>query len=220
MAKICVIIPTYNEAAAIGDIVKAVKALGFDVVVIDDGSSDGTPILAKAHGAHVLINEKNQGKGACLSRGFGYCLKNGYEMVVTMDGDGQHLPWELPVFIETASHDAPGIVIGNRMAKSGAMPFVRVVTNRTMSWFISRICGQHIPDTQCGYRLLRREVLEKVSLTTSKYETESEMLIEASRHGFSIVSIPITSVYLNERSHINPFVDTLRFLRFVLKKRA
>jgi glycosyltransferase involved in cell wall biosynthesis len=216
--KTGVIIPTYNESAAIGDVVKAVRAQGLDVVVIDDGSSDGTPILAKAWGAVVLINAKNMGKGACLIKGFDYVLKNGYDSAVTMDGDGQHLPWEISLLITAADQNPKcGIVIGNRMLKRAGMPLSRVLTNKIMSWLISCISRQDIPDTQCGFRLIRRELLEKVTLTTAKYETESEILIKASRLGFCIKSVPITSVYLNERSHINPLVDTLRFLWFVVK---
>jgi glycosyltransferase involved in cell wall biosynthesis len=218
--KICVIIPTYNESAAIAGVVKAVKNQGLDVAVIDDGSSDDTATIAKKSGAIVLVNGTNMGKGACLIKGFAYCLKNDYGAVITMDGDGQHLPREISSFVEAITKNSRvGIIVGNRMATHNSMPMVRVITNTFMSWLISRICRQHIPDTQCGYRLIRRELLEKMRLKTSKFEIESEMLIEAAQHGFSIVSIPITSVYRDERSHIHPFIDTIRFFRFILKKR-
>jgi glycosyltransferase involved in cell wall biosynthesis len=219
MPKICVIIPTHNESTAIAGVVTAVKKQGLDVVVIDDGSTDGTAGLAKSCGATVLVNETNMGKGTCLIKGFAWCLKNGYDAVITMDGDGQHLPGEIAAFTAAfAANPRCGIIIGNRMATRGAMPLVRVITNKIMSRWISHICRQRIPDTQCGYRLIRRETLEKMKLKTSKFEIESEMLIESSRLGFSITSIPVTSIYHNEQSHINPFIDTIRFLRFILKK--
>ena len=220
MTKACVLIPTYNESAAIAGLVGAIKAQGLNVLVIDDGSSDGTAVLARNKGAVVLVNGKNMGKGACLIRGFSWCLRQGYELVITIDGDAQHLPAEIPLFLKAARElpDA-GIILGNRMWKRESMPLVRVITNKVMSWQISLVCRQHIPDTQCGFRLIRRRVLEKVSLNTSKFEIESEMLIKAARRGFTFASVPITSIYRNENSHINPVADTLRFIRFLWKNR-
>jgi hypothetical protein len=98
------------------------------------------------------------------------------------------------------------------------MPVVRVLTNKIMSWFISGLCKQKIPDTQCGFRLIKKEVLERLRLTTSKFEIESEILIKASRLGFKIESLPIKSVYIGEKSHINPFIDTIKFIKFIFKE--
>lgn len=221
MKKTCVLIPTYNESLAISGLVKTLIAQNLEVLVIDDGSTDATAELARQAGATVLINPRNAGKGACLVKGFNQCLAQGYDSVITMDGDGQHLPEEARLFMHEADRNQEcGIVLGNRMDSKGAMPFVRIITNSVMSWIISRICRQRIPDTQCGFRLIRRGVLEKIELKTAKYETESEMLINAARLGFRITSIPITSVYRNERSHINPFVDTIRFIAFILRNRG
>jgi hypothetical protein len=97
------------------------------------------------------------------------------------------------------------------------MPFVRVLTNRLMSLLLSLVTKQNIPDTQCGFRLVKKELLEKVNLVTSKYEMESEILIKASRRGFKIRSVPIKTIYGNEKSQINPFVDTFRFLRLLVR---
>jgi glycosyltransferase involved in cell wall biosynthesis len=220
MANVCVIIPTYNESAAIAGLVKAIRSLKLEVVVIDDGSGDNTAQLARDNGAKVLINEVNMGKGACLVKGFNYILERGYDAVVTIDGDGQHLPSEIPDFLRAAEADPGcGIIVGNRMLKRGEMPFVRVLTNKAMSAFISGICRQRIPDTQCGFRFIRRTVLEKVILKTTKYETESEILVGTARCGLRILSVPITSVYSGSKSNINPFVDTLRFIRYVFTNR-
>ena len=95
------------------------------------------------------------------------------------------------------------------------MPYVRLFTNKFMSWLISLAAGQSVPDTQCGFRLIKRGVLERIDLKTSKYETESEIIIQASRLGFKIESIPVKSIYEGEKSQINPVVDTLRFIRFI-----
>ena len=102
------------------------------------------------------------------------------------------------------------------MATTKQMPVLRIMVNRFMSGLISLIAGQHIPDTQCGFRLVKKDLLQKVNLLTSKYETESEILIQAARLGFKIESVPVKTIYSGQKSQINPFVDTLRFLRFII----
>lgn len=213
--KTCIIIPTYNEAMAIGSLVKRIRQQGLDVVVIDDGSSDNTCVIAKDNGAIVLRNEVNKGKGASLIRGFQYILSNDFDAVITMDGDGQHVPEDIPYFVRLATYSNSDIFIGNRMLKKRNMPYLRILTNNFMSLLISIVAGQKIPDTQCGFRLIKRKVLEKVNLKTSKYETESEIIIKASRLDFKIESIPIKTIYAGEKSQINPLVDTIRFIKFI-----
>lgn len=214
--KTCVITPTRNEAKAIGKLVKEIRSYNLDAVVIDDGSIDNTSLIAKDNGAIVLKNEVNLGKGASLKKGFDYAIAQGFDTVITMDGDGQHMASDLPYFIRLAENSDKDIFIGNRMSKTRKMPLTRVLTNKFMSWLISKVAKQDIPDTQCGFRLIRKRVLEKIKLKTCKYETESEILIKAARLGFKIESVPIQSVYANERSQINPFVDTIRFIRLIL----
>ena len=109
------------------------------------------------------------------------------------------------------------MIIGNRMSDARNMPFVRILTNRLMSWFLSLVTRQNIPDTQCGFRLVKRELLEKVNLVTSKYEMESEMLIKASRRGFKIKSVLVKTIYGDQKSQINPLVDTFRFVRLMIR---
>jgi len=135
-----------------------------------------------------------------------------------MDGDGQHRPEEIPDFIRLAETSEGNIFIGNRMSKYKNMPLLRVITNHVMSWLISKIAKQKIPDSQSGFRLIKKEVLKKVKFVTSKYETESELLIRASRLGFKIESIPIQTIYRGEKSQINPFIDTLRFIWFIIRE--
>jgi glycosyltransferase involved in cell wall biosynthesis len=216
--RICVVIPSYNEAREIARLVSGVRKQGLDVLVVDDGSTDETVKLAEGAGAKVLSNVTNHGKGTSLIRGFNHALQNGFDAVIAMDGDGQHLPEDIPNFLVKAEHSDSGIFIGNRMDKPKNMPWYRLVTNRAMSSFISAVTGQHIPDTQCGFRLLKKEVLERMDLKTSNYEIESEMLIKAARAGFRIESVPISTVYSGEKSKINPFVDTLRFIKYVIKE--
>lgn len=217
--KPCIIIPTFNESSEISRLIRQVRGLNINFIVVDDGSTDDTAAIAEKSGATVLRSKINQGKGAALIRGFEYCLKNDFDSAITMDGDGQHLPEDIPGFIRLADKQTKlGMIIGNRMADRKNMPFIRVMTNKFMSWLLSLIVKQKIYDSQCGFRLIKREVLEKISLKTHKFEIESEMIIEAARKGVKIGTIPIQTIYRKERSHINPFVDTIRFFRFILKK--
>jgi len=217
MNNVCVLIPSYNEAKTIGGIVRDIKALGLPAYVVDDGSSDGTAAIARDAGAIVMKHEKNMGKGAALREGFRHALKKGYDAVMVIDGDGQHEVRSIPGFIKYAEETDHDIVIGNRVLEIAAMPYVRRKTNRFMSYLISRICGQEIPDSQCGYRLIRSKVLEAVSLESSNFEIESELIIKACRKGFHIGALPIRAVYQDEKSRINPIIDTLRFMAFMIK---
>lgn len=216
--KICVIIPTYNESKTISSLIEKIRLLGLDILVIDDGSTDNTAEIAQGNAALVLRNPHNEGKGASLTLGFCYAVTNCYDAVITMDGDGQHLPEEITLFLETAKISNAGIILGNRMSGHQNMPFIRILTNKFMSWLISLIAGQKIPDTQCGFRFIRSDVLKNINLRTTKYETESEILIKSARLGFKIESIPITTVYRGERSKINPFLDTMRFINFIIRE--
>jgi glycosyltransferase involved in cell wall biosynthesis len=213
--KTCVLIPAYNEAKEIDGLIRQVRRLGMPAVVVDDGSLDNTAAIAEAAGAEVIRNKCNTGKGISLSRGFDYILAAGYDTVVMMDGDGQHDPADIPFFLRALENLDCGMIIGNRMPQAQHMPPVRYVTNWFMSWLISSLIGQEVPDSQCGFRLIRREVLERLKLRTRKFEIESEIIIHAARLGFKIKSIPIKTLYRNEKSQINPFIDTLRFIYFI-----
>ena len=215
--KICVLIPSYNEARTIGGIVGKVRAQGLVVYVVDDGSSDNSAILASAAGAIVIKNEKNMGKGAALREGFEGVLKDRFDAVIVMDGDGQHEAVSIPDFVRNMREEKADMVIGNRMLDAGQMPFLRRKTNRLMSYIISKVSGCYVPDTQCGYRLITRKVLENITLDSSNYEIESELIIKAGRKGFKICSVPVKAIYQDEQSKINPVTDTLRFLAFIVR---
>jgi len=215
MSRVCVVIPAFNVERTLGSLLVQLRALGMDAVVVDDGSTDRTADVARASGAAVLSHDVNRGKGQSLRDGFQWGLARGFEVFVTMDGDGQHLAGDLPRLLASLDPDRIGVVVGNRMGRQGSMPWLRRWTNAIMSRWISRWCRQPVPDSQCGFRAVRREVLERVALTTQRYEIESEVLIKAARAGFHIASVPITTVYRHERSRIHPIADTLRFFRFL-----
>ena len=216
-SHICALIPSYNEAKTIGGIVKEVRAQGLSVYVVDDGSSDDTAAVASEAGAIVIKNERNMGKGASLREGFKLILKDGCDAVVVMDGDNQHEAASIPDFMHQAKTEGADMVIGNRMLDTKAMPYVRLNTNRFMSYILSKMCGQKIPDTQCGYKFITRKVLENITLDSSNFEIESELIMKAGRKGFKITSVPIKTIYQDEKSKINPIFDTLRFFAFMIR---
>ena len=197
--------------------VKDIKKVVKDVMVVDDGSTDSTSQRAMDGGAIVIKHVSNQGKGAALRTGFSYIERKMFKALITMDADRQHDYTELPKFISEFKKNSADIVVGNRMRDTKNMPFIRLYTNRITSFFTSLFLPCRISDTQSGYRLIRTEVLRNINLLTSNFDTESEVLIKAGRKGFRIKEIPIKTVYLpNARSKIRPLKDTLKFIRLIL----
>lgn len=217
MMKVCVLLPAYNEEKRIGELIEQIKTYGLDVIVIDDGSSDNTAEICRQAQAIVISHQQNKGKGQALRTGFKFILDNDYDAAVIMDSDGQHLPEEINIFIVHAKNSGADIIIGNRMLDPQGMPLLRILTNRFTSLLISFIAKIKIPDSQCGFRLIRRSVFEKLKLSTDKYDTESEILIQAARQGCKIESVPVKSIYDHNRSLINPISDTVRFFNLILK---
>jgi len=215
--KTSILIPAYNESGRIGPLVRKIKSMGFSLIVVDDGSTDATAEEAKASGAEIIRNERNMGKGAALKTGFEYALKNGYDTVLIMDGDGQHEPDDIHKFIDMAARGENMLIIGNRMENADNMPLDRKFTNMFMSFIVSCVCGQKIPDSQCGFRLLKKELLENMNVELCRFEVESEILVKASRAGAKIASVPIKTLYGKEASQINPILDGCRFIFFLLR---
>jgi glycosyltransferase involved in cell wall biosynthesis len=213
--KIAVVIPAHNEARTIGPLVEAVRALGYDCIVIDDGSVDKTAATAAEAHAVVLKTGAKSGKGNALKLGFDYVVKNGYEALIAMDGDGQHSPSDIGAFVACYQNTSADIVSGNRMQNPQGMPLLRLATNHFMSWLISLFCRQHIPDTQCGFRLIKTRVLQVIKLESSDFEIETEVLIKASKKGFKIASVGIQTIYRDEVSKIQPVHDTFRFIAYL-----
>lgn len=215
--KGCVVIPTFNEAKIIHDLIVKIKVFGLDVLVVDDGSRDSTAEFAKKAGAEVIRHNRNMGKGASLRAGFNKVINQDYDFIITMDGDGQHRPEDIDNFIREFSQTNSDIIVGNRMDDPKNMPLHRWVTNKVMSMVISSICKSYIPDSQCGFRFIKKSVLKDMILSTSNYEIESELLIQAAKKNYRITSTDIKSIYEGQESQINPVVDTIRFFRFILK---
>jgi dolichol-phosphate mannosyltransferase len=216
--NIFIVIPTYNEAKTIGPIVGALDKRGFRVIVVDDGSGDNTIVEANKFGAEIIAYAKNAGKGRSVREGLEYALENNCEAVITMDGDGQHSIDDIDKFIDEYKKSGADLILGNRLHNPRKMPFVRRCTNFIMSFIISLLIIEKIEDSQCGYRLISRKGIEKMNLNTTKYEIESEMLVEAKRRGLKMSSVNIDSIYEGETSQINPFLDTFRFIKFIINE--
>ena len=192
-SRTAAVIPAYQDENHIGDIVRRTRERVDHVLVIDDGSSDQTARRAREAGAEVIVHDQNRGKGEAIKTGLGQGIGREVAWVILLDSDGQHLPEEIDRFLSAAaSATRPTFFIGNRMNDVARMPFIRRVVNRCMSSQISRVCGQRIPDTQCGFRMVQ---------------------------GYRIESVPITTVYSDEVSKIRPLRDAIRFFKLMLRYR-
>lgn len=216
-----VLIPAYNAARTLPDIVVGAKQQIAEVVVVDDGSRDDTGIVAAAAGATVLTHTENRGKGASLKTGFAYAIENGYDAVITLDADGQHLPREIPKFLQCRSETGADLIIGGRAHLFAAMLPRRRMANRFSAWTIGKLSKTDVNDSQSGFRLYSTRLLRSVRLRTDGFDLESEVIVRAGRGGFKIVSIPIELGFVDgiSTSHYKPLKDTLRIAWTVFRAR-
>ena len=213
--RTAVVIPAFNEGVQIARVIREVKSFVPVVVVVDDCSPDNTSEEASSAGAVVVRHDVNKGKGAALKTAFKKLAEMGYDYGITMDGDGQHDPQQLPLFIEEINNSRATMVIGNRFSNAHGMPKVRWLVNRSMSWLISRICGCSIPDTQCGYRAIAVANPCILAAKSDHFDYESEVLILTARAKGIIRSVPVKTIYQGEVSKIRPLRDTIRFFKLL-----
>lgn len=212
------LVAAYDEAGRIGGVVRRTLPGVARVIVVDDGSSDGTGAEARAEGAEVIVHPANRGKGAALATGIARCLELGCEWVLLLDGDGQHDPTDIPELMAAVGAGAT-LAVGNRMGHVDGMPWGRRIGNRVSSWLVSRLIGQRVADSQCGFRLLHRSVLGALKFSTRHYESDTEMLILAALAGHRIANAPVATIYGGETSHIRPWKDLARFFRLLWRYR-
>jgi glycosyltransferase involved in cell wall biosynthesis len=213
-----VLIPAYNAAEYLPRLVPRVRQFVCDenLLFVNDGSKDATLQTLKDLGVNYLSFPENRGKGAALMAGFSYAIRKGYRSVLTLDSDLQHLPEEIPRFF--AVDDGNTMIMGTRSIDSSIMPFERWLTNNLTSLIVSIFSTQRVRDSQSGYRLMPVSVLKQLSLQSTRYDFESEMLFQAGALGCRISEVPVTTVYEGSHSYINPFKDTLRFIRQIWKR--
>jgi glycosyltransferase involved in cell wall biosynthesis len=227
------VIPAYQDEKHIGDIVRRTRERLDHVLVVDDGSSDQTAQRALEAGAEVIAHDENRGKGEAIKTGLAHWLAAAntsprtagdldreVTWVSLLDSDGQHLPEEIDRFLAAIARTTqPTFLIGNRMNNVTGMPIIRRVVNRYMSRQISRVCKQEIPDTQCGFRMLDRQLIPQLLGGGDRFDYDTEVLIIASRKGYRIESVPITTVYTDQVSKIRPMRDAIRFLKLMWRYR-
>jgi len=215
--KTLIIIPAYNEEKKIKKVIDQCLMYSNYVLAINDGSKDRTLKEIKKTKAICFNNKSNKGKGYSLKKGFRYAIKNNFDVVITIDSDGQHNPKYIPKFLAEIEKGFD-LVIGTRIKRQSDMPYIRRFTNFFLSLIFSFFSRKWIKDSQSGYRAIKVEILKDLDLLTNRYETESEILMKLGRKGVKFGKVIIPTIYKDEKSSINPVKDTFRFLR-VLKYR-
>lgn len=222
MAEYCtVLIPAFNAEATLPALLESLRNRpGIrNIIVVDDGSADNSADAAARHGATVVRHRKNRGKGAALRTGFEMAMADpDTRAVLTMDADLQHDPADVPGFLDAFRSNAAKIIVGRRKKLGSGMPFERVLSNAITSFLVSARTGYDMPDSQCGFRLIHREVLERVVVESDGFEAETELLIRAAKLGFRIGWIPVRTVYAGEPSSMTLWETTKLFLQTLLRE--
>jgi glycosyltransferase involved in cell wall biosynthesis len=213
-----VLVPAYNAAKYLPDLIPRCRQFVCDdnLLIVNDGSTDNTLAILKETGVNYISFPQNKGKGAALKAGFDYAVKHKFRSVLTIDADLQHLPEEIPRFF--ALDNGHRLIMGTRNIDRSIMPWDRWITNNLTSIIISVFSSQRVRDSQSGFRLIPVSVLTAIPLGTIKYDLESEMLFKAGALGCEIAEVPISTIYEGSHSFINPYKDTLRFVRQIWRR--
>jgi glycosyltransferase involved in cell wall biosynthesis len=209
--RVAIVIPAYQATATIGAVLEQVSIPNAAVIVVDDGSTDGTGEKGLGMGAVVVTHSRNRGKGAALRSGIARACAGGAEAIVTLDADGQHPPAEIPRLLGPIESGSADLVLGAR-ARNGAMPLSRRLTNWISASLASRIGAHAVTDAQTGYRAFTRAVAERLQPDGDRYEYEANFLLEALRAGYRVTSVEVPTIY-GAPSHFRLFGDTWRMAR-------
>ena len=204
------IVPAFNEARSIADVVTGLHGIVSHVLIVDDGSTDQTAECARAAGAEVLMRGTNTGKGSAIRAGLAHVMTRPFTHVLLLDGDMQHRPREAYRLLDAAQRTGADLVLGERAFSREEMPAARYHANRIGSRVLSWFVGAPVQDTQCGFRVCRLDALRDLPLRARGYEIETEILVKLRRRGARLASVPITAVYAAERSKLRPVRDTTR----------
>lgn len=220
-SRIAVVIPALNEEASIRAVVESVLPLGMDVIVIDDGSRDGTQSALAGLAVTLIAHPERMGKGAALVDGFRLALARGCDGVISMDGDGQHAAADIPRLLAAHRAAPDALLLCARTVGREIQPGLRHFANHFADFWVSWAAGLPIRDSQCGQRLYPRALLEALpERAAGGFAFESEILIEAARRGVPIRSLAIEARYAPGRraSHFRPLVDVGRITRMIAGK--
>ena len=214
MAGICVLIPTFNNAATVGKVIEESKLYCKDIFVVNDGSTDDTAaVLESIEGINVISYMPNRGKGHALQCGLNKARECGFNYCITLDADGQHYPSEIPKFIEAIGKNPGSLIIGARNLNAENMPGKNSFANKFSNFWFKVETWQTLHDTQSGFRLYPLKEIEKIKLFTGMYEFELEIIVKAAWRGIKVMNIPIKVYYppAGERvSHFKPLRDFTR----------
>jgi glycosyltransferase involved in cell wall biosynthesis len=218
--RIAAAIPAYRAGPWVGDVARATLERVEMVLVVDDGSDDDTAAEAAASGAEVISHLSNQGKAQALRTAFATLFGRGFDAVVTLDADGQHLPSEIPKLL-TARSGGANMVLGSRAHLFAGMSGLRMRSNRLSSAAIAWAAGQPVPDVQTGFRLYGRELIAVTGFAGDRFAAESSVVVRAARLGFLLASVEIELGFADGRStsHYRPLVDSLHIARAVIAAR-
>lgn len=215
----CVLVPAYNSEASIGAVVEGIASRGLPVLVIDDGSTDGTAAVARRAGAEVISHPGNLGKGEALRSGWRAARERGYSHAITMDADGQHLASDLPAFLTGIEEDPDAILVGDRPMHGPNVPRSSRVGRAVSDFMLVAAAALELvgarPDTQCGYRAYPLTHVLSLPLRGHRFEMEMEVLVQAAWHRVPIVAVPIQVHYAaaGERlSHFHKWADNVRIV--------
>lgn len=213
--KICVVMPTYNNAGTILDVVQRAMPFCDDIIVVNDGCTDETPRILDGLRDQITVVEygRNRGKGYALRRGFERAKMKGFDHVITIDSDGQHFPEDIPLFVEALQQHPNALIVGSRNLKQENMPSKNTFANKFSNFWFRIQTGVNLPDTQTGYRLYPLKQLPNLGLLTSRYEAELELLVGSAWRGTDLVPIKVNVFYpkAEERvTHFRPFQDFFR----------
>ena len=207
--SIACVIPALNAAASLGAVARGLRAAlpGAILIGVDDGSSDDTAAVIRAHCDRAIVFGANRGKGAALRAGFADAIAQGADTVVALDADGQHDPARAPSLV--AALEQADVVLGTRARGDSGMPLRRRMTNALSAAAARRLAGCDLADPQSGYRAMRAIVVREVRARGDRYEFETDFLLRAARAGFRITAVPIPTIY-GPPSHFREMRDGLR----------
>lgn len=214
-----IVIPCFNEERTIGTVILKSKKYSRNVLVVDDGSKDDTSEIARRAGARVIIHPRNMGKGAAIKTGFHYALQNKYDYVVTIDGDGQHNPDEIPNVLGNVMNNGHDISIGYRVGEQTEMPKWRKIGKRVLDYGTGLGNGGFVTDSQCGFRAFNKRAIAAITpqLNGNNFNVESEQLVRAHEHDLKIVNTNVSCKYKNlDTSTKNPASHGFSVLRYVM----
>ena len=216
------VIPAYNAERSVGTVIAGLLPACGRIVVVDDGSRDGTGEAARAVGAEVIRHECNRGLGVALRTGFSAALDSPCDIVVTLDADGQHSPADVERVIERLVRNHCDVVIGSRLLDGSQFrrfPPLRLLGNIALTWMTNAAAGRHVTsDSQSGYRAFRREALERARFTSDRMAISSEIVLEAAACGLRVVDVPIAATYGDEISYQRLFADPAAIAGLVLTR--